>query len=230
MARARATTQATPSPAPSGFVYVLTNPAMPGLVKIGYTAQGVDVSQRIAQLYSTEVPFPFELKFACKTDKYKEVEDALHTAFQDRRPNPRREFFTIEPVQAIAILKLFHVKEATQEVAAEIAVESQKSAEILEAEESSEAFKKERSERRPNLEFEDLGIPLGATLTFIGEPAATAIVAEPRKVKLADGTTLSLSAATRMLNGGTYGGKPSAYWLFGDKKLSDIWEDKYGIV
>lgn len=46
-------------------VYVLTNPAMPGLVKIGYTTHA-DANTRIAQLYTTGVPVPFELQFACK--------------------------------------------------------------------------------------------------------------------------------------------------------------------
>ena len=39
------------------IVYVLTNSAMPGLVKIGYTAQD-DANSRIAQLYTTGVPVP----------------------------------------------------------------------------------------------------------------------------------------------------------------------------
>jgi hypothetical protein len=39
------------------IVYVLTNPAMPGLVKIGSTVSE-DASIRLAQLYSTGVPFP----------------------------------------------------------------------------------------------------------------------------------------------------------------------------
>jgi len=37
------------------IVYVVTNPAMPGLVKIGYTSQA-DANDRIAQLYGTGVP------------------------------------------------------------------------------------------------------------------------------------------------------------------------------
>lgn len=45
-----------------GTVYVLTNPAMPGLVKIGKTAR--DDNTRIAELYITGVPVPFNIDFA----------------------------------------------------------------------------------------------------------------------------------------------------------------------
>jgi hypothetical protein len=43
----------------SQIVYVLTNPAMPGLVKIGKTTQ-VEVEERMKQLYGTGVPVPFD--------------------------------------------------------------------------------------------------------------------------------------------------------------------------
>ena len=46
-----------------GIIYVLTNPSMPGLVKIGKTARG-DVNARLSELYSTGVPVPFECEFA----------------------------------------------------------------------------------------------------------------------------------------------------------------------
>ena len=62
------------------IVYVLTNPAMPGLVKIGSTVSE-DASIRLAQLYSTGVPFPFNLEFAAKVSNCDEVERALHRAF-----------------------------------------------------------------------------------------------------------------------------------------------------
>lgn len=45
------------------IVYVLTNSAMPGLVKIGYTSQD-DANSRIAQLYTTGVPVPFTIEYA----------------------------------------------------------------------------------------------------------------------------------------------------------------------
>ena len=84
------------------IVYVLANPAMPGLVKIGRTSSEEAVT-RIAHLYSTGVPFPFKLEFACKVENPDEVEQSLHTAFAPNRVNPKREFFSIDPGQAIAI-------------------------------------------------------------------------------------------------------------------------------
>jgi hypothetical protein len=88
------------------IVYVLVNPAMPGLVKIGRTSQE-DVGTRLAQLYTTGVPVPFELKYACRVPNPEEVESALHLAFGPQRINPRREFFRIEPEQAIAFLNCY---------------------------------------------------------------------------------------------------------------------------
>ncbi len=77
---------------PLNIVYVLTNSAMPGLVKIGYTTQD-DANSRIGQLYTTGVPVPFELNYACKVQNAEEIEKALHIAFSPQRINPKRNFF-----------------------------------------------------------------------------------------------------------------------------------------
>lgn len=61
---------------PVQIVYVLTNPAMPGLVKIGKTTQ-LEVEDRMKQLYGTGVPVPFDCVFACKVKDAGEVEKAL---------------------------------------------------------------------------------------------------------------------------------------------------------
>lgn len=51
-----------------GIVYLLTNPAMPGLVKIGMTERD-SMDARLRELYSTGVPVPFECQYACKVQK-----------------------------------------------------------------------------------------------------------------------------------------------------------------
>ncbi|MGH9694751.1 MAG: GIY-YIG nuclease family protein, partial [Bryobacteraceae bacterium] len=133
-------------------MYVLTNSAMPGLVKIGYTDQGEDASKRIAQLYTTGVPVPFTIEYVCRVQNAEEVERALHEAFMPYRVNLRREFFRIEPHQAIAILTLLHVEDVTVQVAREpndIDPQSLAAAEQLRS-------------RRPNLNFEEMAIPVGA--------------------------------------------------------------------
>ena len=80
------------------IVYVLTNPAMPGMVKIGMTDQE-DLQLRMRQLYTTGVPLPFECVIARRMEgrEAAEIETALHTAFDPYRVNPSREFFEIEP-------------------------------------------------------------------------------------------------------------------------------------
>lgn len=65
---------------PLEIVYILTNPAMPGLVKIGFTGKD-DAKKRIDGLYTTGVPFPFTIEFVCKVRNAAQVESALHTAF-----------------------------------------------------------------------------------------------------------------------------------------------------
>ena len=196
-------------------VYVLTNPAMPGFVKIGKTLIE-DVNQRLGQLYTTGVPFPFELAFACKVPNADEVERALHRAFAPNRANPRREFFNIEPDQAIAILKLLHVEDATAEI------ESMPTAIPAEEVEAGKQYKA----RRPNLNFKEMGISVGSVLHFT-ESDATVTVSSERKVRLGDGE-LSLTAATRELLGLDYSVAPGPYWTYDGKSLRVIYEQTYG--
>jgi hypothetical protein len=68
----------------ASVVYVLTNSAMPGFCKIGRTSQE-DVGTRLAQLYSSGVPVPFTLEYACQVEDSEAVEAALHTAFGPSR-------------------------------------------------------------------------------------------------------------------------------------------------
>jgi hypothetical protein len=195
-------------------VYVLTNPAMPNMIKIGKT-ELQDVNLRLAQLYTTGVPFPFDLAYACKVPNATEVERALHKAFAPNRINPKREYFSIEADQAIAILKLLHVEDATSEI---VAMASTIPEEEVQAANQYKA-------RRPNLNFVEMGIPAGSVLNF-SEGDATVIVASDRKVHL-NGKQLSLTAATRQLLQLDYSVAPAPYWTFDGKSLLDIYNETY---
>ena len=96
------------------IVYALTNPAMPGFVKIGMT-DGSDVQGRMNSLYSTGVPFPFECAMAWEVEGLTagEVEAALHTAFGPQRVNPSREFFEIDPEQVQVLLRIMPGRDVT---------------------------------------------------------------------------------------------------------------------
>jgi T5orf172 domain len=66
-----------------GIVYILTNAAMPGLVKIRITESNVE--DRIKGLDNTSVPIPFECFYAAQVTDVAKVERAIHEAFGDNR-------------------------------------------------------------------------------------------------------------------------------------------------
>ena len=94
-----------------GVVYVLTNPAMPGYVKIGHTSQPIE--KRMRSLGGTNLPRPFECAAAWEFRDARAVERALHDAFADRRADRLREFFTLDPERVVAILRQFGRRDVT---------------------------------------------------------------------------------------------------------------------
>lgn len=197
-----------------GIIYVLTNPAMPGLVKIGKTSRET-VDLRLNELYSTGVPVPFECAFAGRVGDYSKVEKAFHTAFGPYRINEKREFFQIEPEQAIALLELMVEENVTPEL--------QEHAEKVD-ENSREGVRKLKS-RRPASNFHDMGMPTGSVLMF-QDGVNQCVVNSSKKVEF-EGEQLSLTALTQRLLGIDNSIQPSPYWTFESRKLSDIYEETY---
>jgi len=87
-----------------GWVYILTNEAMPGLVKIGYTMQ--DPSIRAGELSNhTGVPIPYDVNYkALVVDPY-QVEQKVHRTLDSKRLNEKREFFKCEPFEVIRFIR-----------------------------------------------------------------------------------------------------------------------------
>jgi hypothetical protein len=204
-----------------GIVYVLENPVMPGLVKIGQTTN--EITNRLNELNTTGVPLPFDCLFACEVDDCKVVENALHKAFYPNRINPKREFFRIDPDQAIVILRMFAKKDVTPAVVAEI----NKSVSSVEKE-ASEQYKK----RRPPLNFTEMGIPIGAKLVFTyDEISAEVYVSSERKVKASDSDEeKSLSQLTREILELDYNVQPTRYWSYEGKSLNAYYNETYTFI
>lgn len=87
-----------------GFVYVLINPSMPGLVKIGLTQDASE--NRAAGLSSASgVPTDFIVVYDELVSDCREVERRLHQCFREYRVNSRREFFRIPIKTAVKALQ-----------------------------------------------------------------------------------------------------------------------------
>jgi T5orf172 domain len=201
-----------------GIVYVLINPAMPKIIKIGLTTRG-GIEQRMKELFTTGVPVPFECVFACDVDDCEAVEKALHIAFGPNRIHPKREFFSIEPEQPIAILKLFQKKDVTSEVNKEI--------DATTTQLDREAAEKLKRQKRPPLNFIEMKIPVGSTLLFTqDENVEQVTVVAEKKVKYKD-QEYSLTRLTQDLLKLDYAVAPTSYWTFNGKLLSDIYEETY---
>lgn len=85
-----------------GYVYLLINPSMPGLVKIGSTQR--DSRARTRELYTTGVPTRFEVAFEVFSGNHEALEDQMHVQLDAFRVNPNREFFRYPLKDAIDLL------------------------------------------------------------------------------------------------------------------------------
>jgi hypothetical protein len=173
----------------SEIVYVFTNPAMPGFIKIGMTTRD-DVKHRLKELSDpTGVPMPFECPYAAEVPDATKAEKAIHDAFDDYRPNKSREFFVIPQGKIIDLLKAFAISDKTplaQEILDEITSSEDKSAQAA------------ANDRRSNLRFNKIDIPLGAELAFKIDPSKKCTVVEDKKVRY-NGEITSLSALAMIL-------------------------------
>ncbi len=201
-----------------GIVYVLSNRAMPGLVKIGMTTRP-ELDVRLKELYTTGVPVPFDVEYACevKDDNCAKLEKALHAAFEPDRINPSREFFRIKKEQAIAILEIFNEKDVTAEVSDEMNNDLNL-ADI--------ASKNKVTKRRPPINFSQMGIPVGSILTYDADPSVSVTVTGDWKVEY-HGAEKSLTVVTTTLLNYKHNVCPTPHWSYDGTNLQEIYDATY---
>ena len=163
----------------SNIVYVLINPSIPDIVKIGMTS---DLTTRMRALYNSSVPVPFECYFACTVKDMSFVEKQIHDGFDDFRVNPRREFFRVDPERVVSILKMVMIDDVTPKE------------DIVDDEIDQRSLDKEKKVRG-RFNFDMINVPVGSILTFVKDPTITSIVVDTHKIEFED-EIHSLSSST----------------------------------
>lgn len=193
----------------AGIVYILSNVAMPGYIKIGRTDGNSqkDVLDRMRELYTTGVPRLFNCEYAAIVDDPVKVESAVLYAFDLLRVNPRREFLEgIDPVRVRRLLELVALAEVTP-IAADMG-------------NSQENEVVEKPPRAENFKFSMVDIPVGATLVWTGDPAKTCrVVNQINRVEY-EAKEYSLSRLSAELKG-YKSAQGSLYWFYENETLQE---------
>jgi T5orf172 domain len=196
------------------IVYVLTNEAMPGLVKIGKT--NGDVAERMKQLDITSVPLPFECFYAAEVTDCGKVEKAIHEAFGDHRLRKNREFFKLSPDKPKAIIELLCIKNVTPGI------------EIFTEADDQEALG-EAKKRRAVFNFSIVGLKPGTVLQSVFDDTIVCTVKGDRWVDFR-GTEQSLSSSAleiaREKGLGWSAVAGPDYWKYEGKTLSELREER----
>lgn len=188
----------------SQIIYVLTNEAMPGYVKIGFTTTTVE--ERLRQLDRTGVPLPFECYYSSEVLEARKDEQWLHAIFADRRVRDNREFFKINPELVTLALKRIEVRENKVEDGLT---------------EEQEAEVEDIKERRSRFHFANYGIAVGQLLTFTRDTNIIAEVVEDDKIKI-NGKVDFMSNMARDLLGYKRRPQGTLYFKYNDEILDDL--------
>ena len=194
----------------SEFVYILTNPTIPDLVKIGRTK---NLEERLKSLSShSGVPVPFQCFFCCEVTDGSEVERRLHFGLGDHRVNPKREFFRINPERVKVLLEGWSIRDVTP------------SKDIVDSQEEQDSLNREIS-RRPVFTFQMVDIPIGSELTFLKDETKVSIVSGDREIEF-EGQKYSLTQVTMELLNKEFGKtwksvRGPDYWIFENETLTE---------
>lgn len=192
-----------------GFIYIMTNPALKDMVKIGYAS---DVEARRKQLSTTALPYDYEVYATYETSgnlEDKKLHKMIDKLNPDLRVTKSREFFLMSPQEAYELLEAIAVISGTKGKLEKIKEPSTQKV------------------RRPPVNFEKCGIPKGAELVFVDDPNVVVTVVDERKVLYKNEIT-SLSAISDNIKG--YSTSGPYMFTYKGKRVSEIahetqWKD-----
>ena len=189
-----------------GYIYIMTNPCLNGMVKIGYAT---DVEKRRQQLSTTALPYEYEVYATYETSgnlEDKKLHKLIDNLNPDLRVSKAREFFIMSPEDAYELLESVAMISGTKD----------KLKRVKEHKESPQKVK------RPAINFAKCNIPIGAELVYIEDPSIKVTVVSEHKVQYNDELT-SLSAIGKELKGYSVSG-PTLF-TYNGKVVTDIVEE-----
>ena len=190
--------------ATKGYIYIMTNPALTDMVKIGYAT---DVEKRRKQLSTTALPYEYDIYATYETTGNLE-DKKLHKMIDKLNPDLRvaknREFYVMSADDAYDLLEAIAAISGTQDKLKK--VKPSKSS-------------KAQQTKKPAVNFKKCGIPVGAELIYIGDSTVKCIVQGDHKVQYKNELT-PLSAIASEIKGYPCAG-PS-FFTYKGKLVADI--------
>ena len=194
-----------------GYIYIMTNPALKDMVKIGYAT---DIEVRRKQLSTTALPYEYEVYATYETNgnlEDKKLHKMIDNLNPDLRVSSNREFFIMMPEEAYELLEARATISGTKDKLKKVKV----------------APAKKQVVRRPPVNFVKCGIPIGAELIFTENPDIVVKVVSERKVEFNNEIT-SMSAISDSIKG--YPTSGPQFFTYNGEKVSDIaartqWKD-----
>ena len=212
----------------AGCIYILTNPSFPEYVKIGYAT---NLEARLKQLNRSEtIPYAFRAYAIYEVDKAL-TDRELHKLIDKLNPELRaidefdgkprvKEFYEMSKEAAYELLECIAKISGTMDRLKKVKPEGH---EILDEQRAQEV--KEAARRGP-FRFGECGIPVGATLHFIEDPAIEVTVVDDRHIQYGKETT-SLSALAKRLKGFNHPVQGTLWFTYNGEILS-LLRDRLG--
>ena len=189
-----------------GYIYIMTNPALHDMVKIGYAT---DVETRRQQLSTTALPYEYEVYATYETSgnlEDKKLHKMIDNLNPDLRVSKNREFFVMSPEDAYELLEAIAVISGSQDKLKRVkAAKSSKASQTI---------------RRPAIDFYKCGLKDGDQLVCTEDPSIVVTVKGEHKVLYGDEIT-SLTAIMRKIKGYKNIAGPS-YFTHKGEPLTDI--------
>ena len=184
-----------------GYIYIMTNPSLKDMVKIGYAA---NVEQRRQQLSTTALPYEYEV-YATYESSGNLEDKKLHKLIDNLNPELRvsksREFFIMSPEDAYELLETIAIISDTVDK--------------LDCKKIKESSK--QIVRSPSINFYECGLKDGDELVYTEDPNVIAVVQGEHKVLYNQELTSLTGIVKRLKNVPTI--KGSLYFTYKGEPL-----------